>query len=95
MQAGRRGSRVAVLDTIHGAAVIARKMVEAGWQAEAFEVYHHTPDLSSFDLIVSPVHLSPYNPALEKARSEGKGRDIPSSGCGRAAEGGILCLRDL
>ncbi|MDD1731473.1 MAG: hypothetical protein CG440_1102 [Methanosaeta sp. NSM2] len=72
MQAGRRGSRVAVLDTIHGAAVIARKMVEAGWQAEAFEVYHHTPDLSSFDLIVSPVHLSPYNPALEKARREGK-----------------------
>ncbi|MDD1759317.1 MAG: coenzyme F430 synthase, partial [Methanothrix sp.] len=72
MQEGRRGSKVAVLDTIHGAAVIARKMVERGWQAEAFEVYHHTPDLSSFDLIVSPVHLSPHNPALEEARREGK-----------------------
>ena len=72
MQEGRRGSQVAVLDTIHGAAVIARKMVERGWQAEAFEVYHHTPDLSSFDLIVSPVHLSPRNPALEMARREGK-----------------------
>ena len=72
MQEGRRGSRIAVLDTIHGASVIARKMVERGWQAEAFEVYHHTPELSSFDLIVSPVHLSPHNPALEKARREGK-----------------------
>ena len=72
MQEGRRGSAVAVLDTIHGAAVIARKMVERGWQAEAFEVYHHNPDLSSFDLIVSPVHLSPHNPALEEARREGK-----------------------
>ena len=72
MQEGRRGSQVAVLDTIHGAAVIARKMVERGWRAEAFEIYHHTPDLSSFDLIVSPVHLSPRNPALEMSRREGK-----------------------
>ena len=72
MQEGRRGSRIAVLDTIHGASVIARKMVERGWQAEAFEVYHHNPELSSFDLIVSPVHLSPHNPALEEARREGK-----------------------
>ena len=72
MQEGGRGSRIAVLDTIHGASVIARKMVERGWQTEAFEVYHHNPDLSSFDLIVSPVHLSPHNPALEEARREGK-----------------------
>lgn len=36
------------------------------------EVYHHTQDISSFDLIVSPVHLSPDNPALEMARREGK-----------------------
>ena len=78
MQEGGRGSQVAVLDTIHGAAVIARKMVESGLQAEAFEVYHHNPDLSSFDLIVSPVHLSPHNPALEKARREGKGKAVVS-----------------
>jgi coenzyme F430 synthetase len=68
MQAGGRGSKVAVLDTIHGAGIIARKMVLSGWQAEAFEVYHHTPDLHGFDLIVAPVHLSPAIPALKEAR---------------------------
>ncbi|MEI8003204.1 MAG: coenzyme F430 synthase, partial [Methanothrix sp.] len=68
MQAGKRGSKVAVLDTIHGAAVIARRMVESGLQAEAIEVYHHTPNLEGFDLIVAPVHLSPDNPALAQAR---------------------------
>jgi UDP-N-acetylmuramyl pentapeptide synthase len=68
MQAGKRGSKVAVLDTIHGAAVIARRMVESGLQAEAFEVYHHTPNLAGFDLIVAPVHLAPNNPTLVQAR---------------------------
>jgi len=72
MQEGGRGSRIAVLDTIHGASVISRKMVESGLRAEAFEVYHHTPELSSFDLIVSPVHLSPDNTALKAARRAGK-----------------------
>jgi len=68
MQACKRGSKVAVLDTIHGASVIAQKMVESGLHAEAFEVYHHNPDLSGFDLIAAPVHLSPANPALREAR---------------------------
>ncbi|MDD4093628.1 MAG: coenzyme F430 synthase [Methanothrix sp.] len=68
MQTGGRSSKVAVLDTIHGAAVIAREMAESGLQAEAFEVYHHTPDLVGFDLIVAPVHLSPAVPALIEAR---------------------------
>ncbi len=68
MQACERVSKVAVLDTIHGASVIAQKMVESGLEAEAFEVYHHNPDISGFDLIASPVHLSPTNPALKAAR---------------------------
>jgi coenzyme F430 synthetase len=72
IQAGRRGSRVAVLDTIHGAAIIARLMVESGLQAEAFEVYHHIPDLRDYDLVAAPVHLAPGNPALSQARKAKK-----------------------
>jgi coenzyme F430 synthetase len=72
IQAGSRGSRVAVLDTIHGAAIIARGMVESGWQAEAIEVYHHIPDLTDFDLVVAPVHLAPGNPALAQAKKAKK-----------------------
>jgi UDP-N-acetylmuramyl pentapeptide synthase len=68
IQADGRGSKVAVLDTIHGGAVIARRMVESGLQAEAFEVYHHTPNLADFDLVVAPVHLAPDNPALAQAK---------------------------
>lgn len=72
MQAGRRSAEVAVLDTIHGARTIACKMVSLGWQAEAFEVYHHIPDLSDFDLIVAPVHLPPTNPVLRDAKRQNK-----------------------
>ncbi|MBN1236287.1 MAG: coenzyme F430 synthase [Methanotrichaceae archaeon] len=68
IQADGRGSKVAVLDTIHGGATIARKMVESGLQAEAFEVYHHTPNLEGFDLVVAPVHLAPDNPAIASAK---------------------------
>ena len=67
IQASERGSKVAVLDTIHGGAIIARRMVKSGLLAEAFEVYHHTPDLAGFDLVVAPVHLAPDNPALALA----------------------------
>jgi coenzyme F430 synthetase len=72
IQAGSRGSRVAVLDTIHGAGIIARRMVESGLLAEATEVYHHIPDLTDFDLVVAPVHLDPGNPALSQARKAKK-----------------------
>lgn len=40
--------------------------------AQAFEVYHSSPRLGCFDLVVSPVHLSPANPALAEARRLGK-----------------------
>jgi UDP-N-acetylmuramyl pentapeptide synthase len=72
LQASKRGSKVAVLDTIHGGAIIARRMVESGLQAEAFEVYHHTPNLAGFDLVVAPVHLAPGNLALALAVNAGK-----------------------
>jgi UDP-N-acetylmuramyl pentapeptide synthase len=72
IQADGRGSKVAVLDTIHGGAVIARRMVESGLQAEAFEVYHHAPNLAGFDLVVAPVHLAPDNPALAQAKKAKK-----------------------
>ena len=40
--------------------------------AQAFEVYHCSPNLECFDLVVSPVHLGPGNPALAEARRLGK-----------------------
>ena len=71
-KAGRRVSRVAVLDTIHGAEIIARRMVDCGIQAEPLEVYHHTASLEGFELVVAPVHLIPTNPHLSQARHLGK-----------------------
>ena len=71
-KAGGRVSRVAVLDTIHGANVIARRMVECGIQAEPLEVYHHTASLDAFDEVVAPVHLPPDNPHLVQAKGLGK-----------------------
>ena len=68
MQTGRRGSKIAVLDTIHGGATLARKMAESGIEAEALEVYHHTTSLAGFDEVVAPVHLGPNNPHLVEAR---------------------------
>jgi UDP-N-acetylmuramyl pentapeptide synthase len=58
-----------VLDTIHGASVICRRMVQSGIEAEALEVYHHAPSVSGFDLVVAPVHLGPKNPVLVETRS--------------------------
>jgi coenzyme F430 synthetase len=68
MQTGRRSPKIAVLDTIHGGNVIARKMVESGIEAEALEVYHHTTSLAGFDGVAVPVHLAPNNPHLVEAR---------------------------
>ena len=64
--------KVAVLDTVHGAGLIAERMRERGADAAAFEVYHHVPDLSGFDLVVAPVHLPPRNPAHQEAIRLGK-----------------------
>lgn len=74
LQAGRGSPKinVAVLDTIHGAKTIAQRMASCGIEAEAFEVYHHTPSIAGFDLVVAPVHLPPGNPVLSEARRLGK-----------------------
>ena len=72
LQACRGSLKVAVLDTVHGAEIIARRMVDSGIDAQAFEVYHSSPSLECFDLVVSPVHLGPGNPALAEARRLGK-----------------------
>ncbi len=68
LQASGRSPKIAVLDTIHGAKVIASRMKACGLESEAFEVYHHLPDLDEFDLIVAPVHLFPGNPSMIQAR---------------------------
>ena len=63
---------MAVLDTIHGATLLAERMRGRGIEAAALEVYHAAPEVSPFDLIVAPVHLPPKNPALTEARRLGK-----------------------
>jgi coenzyme F430 synthetase len=60
-----------VLDTIHGAAVIAERIADHGIAAQALEVYHHSPEMEDYDLVVAPVHLWPGNPALAQARKLG------------------------
>ena len=89
LQASNRGSKVAVLDTIHGGAIIARRMVESGLLAEAFEVYHHTPDLAGFDLVVAPVHLTPDNPALARAMTAQKKIITHHQAVGELLRGGV------
>ncbi len=89
LQASERSSKVAVLDTIHGGAIIARRMVESGLQAEAFEVYHHTPNLAGFDLVVAPVHLAPDNPALARAKTAQKKIITHHQAVGELLRGGV------
>lgn len=72
LQAGRGSPKVAVLDTVHGASTIARRLSELGIEAEALEVYHHSPSIADFDLVAAPVHLWPGNPALAEAKRLGK-----------------------
>jgi UDP-N-acetylmuramyl pentapeptide synthase len=72
LQAGRGSHKVAVLDAVHGARAIAQRMARRGLEADALEVYHHTPSVADYDLVVAPVHLSPQNPVLAEARGMGK-----------------------
>ena len=72
LQAGRGSPKVAVLDAVHGAETIAQRMACCGLEAEALEVYHHTPSVAGYDLVVAPVHLSPKNPVMAEARRLGK-----------------------
>lgn len=63
---------VAVLDSIHGAGIIAARLGELGIDAEALEVYHNNHEMERFSLVVAPVHLSPQNRSLSDARRLGK-----------------------
>jgi coenzyme F430 synthetase len=72
LQAGRGSPKVAVLDTIHGAKVIAQRMADCGIEAEALEVYHSAPSIANFDIVAAPVHLPPSNPALVEAKKQQK-----------------------
>ncbi|ABK13907.1 Mur ligase, middle domain protein [Methanothrix thermoacetophila PT] len=59
---------MAVLDSIHGAGIIASRLRELGIDAEALEVYHSNHSVERFSLVVAPVHLSPQNSSLSEAR---------------------------
>lgn len=72
IQKGDGSPEVAVLDTIHGAFAIAKALRERGIQAQPLEVYHASPAIDRYDLIVAPVHLSLENPALIGARKLAK-----------------------
>ncbi|MCX8206623.1 MAG: coenzyme F430 synthase [Methanothrix sp.] len=63
---------MAVLDSIHGAGIIASRLRDLGIDAEALEVYHSSHDMERFSLVVAPVHLSPQNRSLSDARRLGK-----------------------
>ena len=55
------GKNVAVLDTIHGAREICKKLREIGAAAVAFNIYHNTPTpdvVDSFDVVITPVHAN-------------------------------------
>jgi UDP-N-acetylmuramyl pentapeptide synthase len=52
--------------------VIAQEMRERGVDAAPLEVYHSSPSIEEFDLVVAPVHLSPENLVLKEARRLGK-----------------------
>jgi coenzyme F430 synthetase len=68
------GKNVAVLDTIHGAREICKKLREFGVRAVAINIYHNapTPDvIDSFDVVITPVHA--HTPLITRA----KALDIP------------------
>ena len=56
----KEATRILVLDTIHGAGIIAEELKELGKQAEAFDPYHQTFSKAlDYDLVIAPVHLNP------------------------------------
>jgi coenzyme F430 synthetase len=68
LQTRRTSPKVAVLDTIHGANIIAQRMADLGIDSQAMEVYHCSANVAMFDLVVAPVHLWPGNYALTEAK---------------------------
>ena len=56
----KEATRILVLDTIHGAEIIAEELKGLGKQAEVFDPYHQTFSKAlDYDLVIAPVHLNP------------------------------------
>jgi UDP-N-acetylmuramyl pentapeptide synthase len=63
------GSKVAVLDTIHGGTTICHKLRDMGADAVAVDIYRKGPEpefIDQFDIVIAPVHAA--TPLLERAR---------------------------
>lgn len=56
----KEATKILVLDTIHGAEIIAEELKGLGKQAEVFDPYHQTFSKAfDYDLVIAPVHLNP------------------------------------
>ncbi len=64
----KEATRILVLDTIHGAEIIAEELKELGKQAEVFDPYHQTFSKAlDYDLVIAPVHLNPNFEVVKQA----------------------------
>ena len=68
----KEATRILVLDTIHGAGIIAEELKELGKQAEVFDPYHQTFSKAlDYDLVIAPVHLNPNFEVVKQALKTG------------------------
>jgi len=69
----KEATRILVLDTIHGAGIIAEELKELGKQAEVFDPYHQTffSKALDYDLVIAPVHLNPNFEVVKQALKTG------------------------
>ena len=64
----KEATGILVLDTIHGAEIIAEELKELGKQAEVFDPYHQTISKAlDYDLVIAPVHLNPNFEVVKQA----------------------------
>ncbi len=64
----KEATRILVLDTIHGAEIIAEELKGLGKQAEVFDPYHQTfTKALDYDLVIAPVHLNPNFEVVKRA----------------------------
>ena len=64
----KEATRILVLDTIHGAEIIAEELKELGKQAEVFDPYHQSFSKAlDYDLVIAPVHLNPNFEVVKQA----------------------------
>lgn len=64
----KEATGILVLDTIHGAEIIAEELKELGKQAEVFDPYHQSFSKAlDYDLVIAPVHLNPNFEVVKQA----------------------------